>query len=195
MNLDMSRGVSKATAGSAPAWRIVTSQQSDMGGAVDTFDLDQTTLLPLRWAVQQGPATVVLDFTPEAVKGIVKMGANEMPVNIALAAPVFGDGSSLETLVAALPLAAGYETTLRVFDFQVQQARAMSLSVAGTESITVPAGSFECFKVMLKPIGEETGGSTIYVGTKDPRCMIRGVFELPPAAGGGTVNVDLVTVQ
>ena len=195
MSLDITRDVSKIAVGSEAAWRIITSQKGDMGAAVDTFDLDQATLLPLRWAVQQGPAAVVLNFSKDAVKGTVKMSGGEMPVEVELKAPVFGDGSSLETLVAALPLAAGYETTLRVFDFQTQSSRPMSLVVAGTETVAVPAGSFECFKVVLKPIGEEGGGSTLYVGTKDVRCMIRGNFELPAAAGGGMVNVDLVSAK
>jgi dipeptidyl aminopeptidase/acylaminoacyl peptidase len=195
MNLAIDRTVSKIMRGDVSEWRIVTDQKSDMGGAVDTFDLDETSLLPVRWAVEQGPAAIVLDFTKESVKGAMKMGSNEMPVDVTLKAPVFGDGSSLETLVAALPLAAGYETTLRVFDFQTQAAQPMSLAVTGTEKVSVPAGDFDCFKVVMKPIGEESGGSTIYVGTKEPRCMVRGIFALPPAAGGGTVTADLVSVK
>ncbi len=195
INLEITRSVSKVTTGAVNAWRIVTNQKSDMGGVVDTFDLDEATLLPIRWSVQQGTAMVTINFTKDSVKGAIKMGANEMPVDAALKAPVFGDGASLETLVGALALAPGYETPLRVFDFQTQKVRPMSLVVAGTESVAAPAGSFDCYKVVLKPLDDEGGGSTIYVSTKDPRCMIRGVFDLPPAAGGGTVTVDLASVQ
>jgi hypothetical protein len=98
-------------------------------------------------------------------------------------------------LLGGLPLAPGYKTTLRVFDFQMQKARAMTLAVTGTERITVPAGTFECFKLEIKPIGEESGGSTIFMYTTNPRCMIRGIFEMPVQAGGGTVTADLVSVK
>jgi hypothetical protein len=30
---------------------------------------------------------------------------------------------------------------------------------------------------------------------KDPRCMIRGTFELPPQMGGGTIAIDLASVK
>ena len=40
------------------------------------------TLLPLRWGVRQGTATVVIDFTGTTVKGAVKMGAQEMPIDV-----------------------------------------------------------------------------------------------------------------
>ena len=193
--LEIVRNLTKGTLGDAATWRVATSQSSGGESAVDTFDLDATTLLPLRWSVRQGTATVVINFTGTAVKGAVRMDAQEMPIDVTLPAPAFGDGSSLETLVGALPLAPGYETTLRVFDFQMQKTRSMSLKVAGTESVTVPAGTYECFNIEIRPIEDESGASRIYVSAKDPRCMIRGTFELPPQMGGGTIAIDLASIK
>jgi len=193
--LEITRSLTKASLGAAATWRVATSQSSGGESAVDTFDLDATTLLPLRWGVRQGTATVVINFTGTSVKGAVRMGAQEMPIDVALPAPVFGDGSALETIVGALPLAPGYETTLRVFDFQMQKTRTMSLKVAGTESVTVPAGTYACFNIEIRPIDDESGASRIYVSEKDPRCMIRGTFELPPQAGGGTIAIDLASIK
>lgn len=193
--LEITRSLTKASLGDVATWRVATSQSSGGESAVDTFDLDATTLMPLRWGVRQGTATVVINFTGTTVKGAVRMGAQEMPIDAALSAPAFGDGSSLETIVGTLPLAPGYETTLRVFDFQTQKTRSMSLKVAGTESVTVPAGTYECFNVEIRPIGDESGASRIYVSAKDPRCMIRGTFELPPQAGGGSIAIDRASIK
>jgi dipeptidyl aminopeptidase/acylaminoacyl peptidase len=193
--LEIARTIAKGSLGDQATWRIATSQSSGGESAVDTFDLDAKTLMPLRWGVEQGNATVAITFTGTAIKGAVRMGAQEMPIDVTLPAPVFGDGSSLETLVAALPLAAGYETTLRVFDFQMQKSRPMSLKVTGVENVTVPAGTFQCYNVEIRPIEDESGASRIYVSEKNPRYMVRGTFELPPAMGGGTIAIDLVSVK
>jgi len=195
INLDLNRSVSAAALGGTRIWRVVTTHTSGMGGAADTFDVDAGSMLPLRWSVQQGQATVHLSYTPEAVKGGVKMGANEMPIDVALKAPVFGDGSALEVLLGTLPLAAGYRTNLRVFDFQEQKARAVSVSVAGTESVTVAAGTFECFKVEVASLEDGKVEETVYVSTKEPRFMVRGVAQLPAQAGGGTLTADLTSVK
>jgi len=58
IDLDITRLVSKAALAGAPSWRVITTQSSGAQSAVDTFDLDATTLLPRRWAVSQGPALV-----------------------------------------------------------------------------------------------------------------------------------------
>jgi hypothetical protein len=195
MNLNIARTISKGAVAGEATWRIITNQSSDMGGAVDTFDVDASSLLPLRWAVTQGPATVVVNYSAAGVKGAMKMGAQEQPIDVPLSAPVFGDGSSLEVLVGTLPLAPAYQTTLRVFDFQTQKSRSMSLAVVGSESVTVPAGTFNCYKLEIKPIDEESGGSTVFVNKIDPHVMIRGIFELPAQAGGGSVTAELASVK
>jgi dipeptidyl aminopeptidase/acylaminoacyl peptidase len=189
------RNVTKGIPGDPEAWRIVSEQTGATGGSIDTFDVAGGTLLPIRWAGRQGPGTVVLDFTPQAVTGSMSAQGRTMPINAALTAPVFGDGSSLETLVGALILAPDYKSTLRVFDFQMQRSRAMTVAVTGTETVAVPAGSFDCYKVELKPVGGEPGGSTIYVCKQDPRCMVKGVFEMPAAVGGGVVTADLTAMK
>jgi dipeptidyl aminopeptidase/acylaminoacyl peptidase len=195
MSFSLVRSLTRGIPAAADAWRIISDQQSDIGGSIDTFDVQGSTFLPIRWAGREGPATVTMDFTANTVKGKIKMGPNEMPIDADLMAPVFGDGSSLETLVGALPLAPGYSTTLRVFDFQTQKARPMTLTVSGVESVTVPAGTFDCYKLEITPIGDDSGGSTIFVSEKDPRCMIRGVFDIPVQAGGGTATAELASIK
>jgi len=37
------------------------------------------------------------------------------------------------------------------------------------------------------------GGGTMFVSQKAPRCMVRGTFQLPAQAGGGTFTTELVS--
>lgn len=191
--MDVTRKYEKATENGTPVWRSISTQQSPMGSAVDTFVIDQRTLQPIRRKVRQGPATVTLEYTKKAVKGRINMGGNEIPVDVELPAPVFGDGAALELAIGAMPLAQGYKTTLRVFDLQMQKPRPMLLEVSGMEIVTVPAGSFHAYKLELKPLDGELGGGTMLVSQKAPRCTVRGTFQLPAQAGGGTFTTELVS--
>ncbi|MGD1048208.1 MAG: S9 family peptidase, partial [Candidatus Krumholzibacteriaceae bacterium] len=48
ISLDVTRTIAKGAVSGAPTWQIVTNQSSGQGGAVDTFDVDASTLIPLR---------------------------------------------------------------------------------------------------------------------------------------------------
>ena len=81
----------------------------------------------------------------------------ERELDTKLDAPVFGSDSALDIVVASLPLAPGYKTTLRSFDILSQAVKVMSVEVVGVEKVTVPAGTFEAFKVELKNLDGEPG--------------------------------------
>lgn len=191
---ELHRALAKATAGDRTFWRITSEQKTAGGGSVDTFDVDARNLAPVRWTAVQARAKVLLEFAPDTVSGKVLFGPNEMPVTAGLAAPVYGDGSSLEILLGALPLAPGYATFLRVFDFRTQAARPMKLAVTGVETVEVPAGRFECHRVELAGLEGEPP-SVVFVNAKNPRVMVRTHFEIPAAAGGGYADMDLATLE
>jgi tetratricopeptide (TPR) repeat protein len=72
--------------------------------------------------------------------------------------PVF-DNASVVHLTRRLPLAEGYEVTLPVMVTFVGGLTPIDVTVKGIESVTVPAGTFECFKVSFS-IGETHWYST-----------------------------------
>lgn len=193
--MDITTKYEKGTEGGVPVWWSISSQQGPMGAAADTFMLDQKTLLPIRRMATQGPAVVNLEYTDSAIKGSINMGGNEIPVNAELPAPVFGEDAALMLAIESMPLEKGYKTTLRVFDLMMMKAKPMLLKVTGIETVTVPAGSYDAYKLELKPLGDEPGGGTIFISEKDPRCMVRSTMLLPPQAGGGTMTTELVSME
>jgi hypothetical protein len=165
-----------------------------MGNAIDTFIVDGTNLLPLYRGVKQGGATVTMEYSETAVTGEIVMGPQSLPVDTALEAPVFGDGTALDLAVSGLALAPKYKTSLRYFDLLSQQVKVYVVEVTGIEDVTVPAGTFEAFKVELRPMGNEPGGGTVFVDTKTRR-QVRATMQLPPMAGGGSVTSELVSAE
>jgi hypothetical protein len=71
----------------------------------------------------------------------------------------------------------------------------MTLEVTGIESVTVPVGTVEAFKIELKNMDGEPGGGTIFISTDADHCMVRSIMQLQPMAGGGTVTSELQAVQ
>ncbi|MDD3642525.1 MAG: S9 family peptidase [Candidatus Krumholzibacteria bacterium] len=192
--LDVTVTLSRTTWEGAPAWSTISSQSSMMGSAVDTFIIGAADLLPLYRGLTQGPATVSMKYDEGGVKGVINMGAQSMPVDTPLEAPVYGDGTALDMVLASLPLAPGYKTPLRYFDLLSQQVRIDVVEVTGVESVTVPAGTYEVFKIETRPMGNEPGGGTYFVDTMS-RHLVRATVQLPPMSGGGSVTSELTAIE
>ncbi len=191
MTMEGTRTIAAATADGRALWRLVDGGDSPWGTYADTVEVDRQTLLPVRQRAA-GSGDVTLHYSPEAVTGEVAMGQNVMPVNAPLAAPTFGSEAGLELALAGLPLAAGYQTHLRSFHPYSQQARPMRLAVTGTESITVPAGTFEALVVEMAPL-EGSEQSVLHVLPSAPHYVIQGAYTLPEAMGGGSITVTMLS--
>ena len=195
-NIESTAQLRRDTSGATPVYRITSTAKTPMGDASDNYVIDATTLRPISRSAKQGPATVEVKYGDAAVTGQILAGPQTIPINIALDAPVFGDEVGLDIAVAAMPLASGYRTTLRTPETGMQnRVRYWSLSVAGEESVTVPAGTFNTFKVVLEPIDNEGGGRTFWITKEMPRVVVKSEWKLPPTMGGGTATSVLTKRQ
>lgn len=86
------------------------------------------------------------------------------------------DDNALQVLLPALPLGEGRSFTVTVFASGQGSAKEMQVAVTGWETITVPAGTFEAWKLEVR------GGSapvTFWVGRSDPRVLKLGFAGAP----------------
>ncbi|HET7705282.1 MAG TPA: prolyl oligopeptidase family serine peptidase [Thermoanaerobaculia bacterium] len=191
MKIDGKRVVARETSGGNAVYRVTSTATTPMGEASDVIVVDATSLRPVSRLAKQGPATVQIAYGDKAVTGEINAGAQKMPINVALEAPVFGDEAALELAVSAMPLAPGFRTTIRTVEAGMQQ-RVRFWSVAVSEdSVTVPAGTFQTYKVVLEPLDNEGGGTTYWVTKDSPRYIVRGESKLPAMMGGGTAVSEL----
>jgi hypothetical protein len=166
-----------------------------MGSATDIYILDPESLLPERRDVSQGPATIEVEYGASEVTGVIRAG-QEMPISLALDAPAFGADAALETAVMAMPLEADYRTTVRAIEIGMQQrVRYHTVAVEQSESVTVPAGEFEVWKVAVEPIDGEGGGQTLWVKRGPPRVVVKSETLLPPQMGGAKVSAELQSLD
>jgi len=130
-------------------WSVTQSTETPAGTATDTALLEKGTLILRKRTLQQGPANINVDINGTKAIGSLNIGGREIPLNIELGGPIFADGPGATPSIASLPLAEGYTTTFRNIDAQRQKTTLMQLNVAGSESVTVPAGTFDAFRVEL----------------------------------------------
>ena len=71
----------------------------------------------------------------------------------------------------------------------------LNIWVKGIEEVTVPAGTFETFKVELRNMDGEPGGGTVYISTNPSHHKVRSIMTLPPMMGGGTITSELQAVS
>ncbi len=188
------RTIEATSIGDRAAWRVIDVAVLPMGTITDTLELDKATLAPVRRGAG-GMATVKLEYTETAVTGEMVAMGQTVPIDVELEAPVFADGSGLEVSLAGIPLAVGYEVTLRTFDAEQQKVRPFKLSVTGSERTESLAGTFDTFVVELTPLdGDEAGTSTFRVMRDAPHHVVLREFRLPAQMGGGTGTKELTSV-
>jgi hypothetical protein len=76
---------------------------------------------------------------------------------------LFADGAGAFEVIASLPLADGYSLSFRNFDLQKQKPQIKQLKVVGTESVTVPAGTFDAYKVEIVAADNDADRQTVWI--------------------------------
>ena len=159
-----------------------------MGPAVDTSVIEKGSLLPKKRTVKQGPADITLEFGDKAITGSLVMNGQTRAVNLPLEGPLFADGAGAHAVIARLPLAEGYTTAFRNLDLRTQKVEVKQLKVVGRESVTVPAGTFQAWKVDITSASD--GGTTTLWVVPDTRQVVR-IGATLPAMNGAVLTAEL----
>src|SRR5262249_4555745 len=109
--------------------------------------------------------------------------------NVDAGGPLFADGPGANESIAALPLSSGYSTAFRGFDLQTQKVTVKRIKVVGSEDVTVPAGSFDAFKVEIASADGGPGKATLGIARGDRRVVK--VSSVLPEANGATLTAEL----
>ena len=170
-------------------WTAIDQMETPGGTATDTSTIEKTTLILQKRNIVQGPVVINLDFSGNKAAGKMSMNGQEMPVSVDLGGALFGDGAGGDQVIASLPLAEGYKTTFRNFDVQSQKVKLLQLSVAGVESVTVPAGKFDAYRVEITSADGGSDKKTVWVA-KDTHKVVK-ASAVVAAMGGAVVTEEL----
>ncbi|MBV9742479.1 MAG: prolyl oligopeptidase family serine peptidase, partial [Acidobacteriia bacterium] len=171
-------------------WVVTDVAETPAGPANDIATLDKSSLVVRKREVKQGQTTVIsVDFTDAKATGTLNMGAGPMNVSINLDGALFADGPGGPEVIGCLPLAEGYSTTFRNLDLQKQKVRAVQLKVAGSEKVTVPAGTFDTYRVELSSDGD-SDKATIWIAKETRKAVKRS--QVVAQMGGATMTAELM---
>jgi zinc protease len=172
------RRLERATENGRDVWRITTATGlGPIGRQADTTTIDAATLAPIR--VRQGgvlqgqQAFVRLDYADGRVRGQARVpgqgGPRDVTVDTATVAGIIDD-NEMGAVIVALPFAAGARWSFPVFSAGEAAVKTYTVVVAGEESVTVPAGTFACWRV------EVAGGQvpvTFFVTKEAPYSVVK----------------------
>jgi len=171
------------------SWTAINQMETPGGTATETATIEKSTLILRKRNVAQGPVTIDLDFSGDKAAGKMSMNGQDRPIAADLGGPLFADAAGGDQVIASLPLAEGYSTTFRNFDIQAQKVKLMELKVAGVESVTVPAGKFDAYRIEITSADGGSDKKTVWV-TRDTHKVVKG-SAVVAAMGGAVVTQEL----
>ncbi len=153
------------------AW--VVTETSRMAGHTQT---DETTVekktLIIRKRVFRADNTVAdLQFAGRNATGTITDRGQKQTINADLGGVVFADGASGQDVLAALPLARNYTIEFRNFNIGSQEVRMLQLRVMDTETVSVPAGTFDTWKVLITFLDGGTDSYALWVEKRTHRVV------------------------
>ena len=146
-------------------WNV--TQTNDFAGAkaIGTAVLERGTLAVRRFEQKSPRASVTIEFAEHKATGTLHSAASDTQVSADISGSVFAEGPGNFQSVGCLPLAKGYAITYRNVDYVRQIEELVELKVPGSESVTVPAGTFDSYIVHLIRHPAETE-QTIWIDRK-----------------------------
>lgn len=188
-------------------WTVITAWEFPEGPVTDVSTLEKGTLILRKESFKHflhkdqpwKPVAIDLDYTASKVTGAMKyVSGPDKPFAVDLNGPVFAYAPGPELTIGCLPLAAGYSTVLRVFDIErlavkpqaPDKEKLLQVRVVGVERVTVPAGTFDTYKIELTPAGGGSYKETAWIA-KDSRTPVK-AYEVEILKDGTT---DTTTVE
>lgn len=175
---------------SGDSWIASEAVTTPQGDILDTTKIEKGSLIVTHRSIRQDSIAIEIDFKDNKATGTMNIGGQEKPINVDLGGPIFADGASAFDALAALPLADGYSVSFRNFDVEKQKLVIKNLRVLGSESVTVPAGTFDAYKVELVSANDESDKTLIWI-SKDSRKVVK-VSAILPNMGGATLTSELM---
>ncbi len=171
------------------SWVATEIADTPFGKIIDVTTIEKGTLIVKHRSITQDPVLIELDFKGNKATGSMTTSGQAKPIDVDLGGIVFADGGGAFDVLARLPLAANYSTTFRNFNVEKQKAQIKNLKVLGLESVTVPAGTFDAFKIEVVDANDEADRQTIWIA-KDSHKVVKIVATLP-SLGGAVLTSEL----
>ncbi|HEY5883248.1 MAG TPA: alpha/beta fold hydrolase [Pyrinomonadaceae bacterium] len=172
------------------SWIVSETANTPQGVLSDVSTIEKGTLLLTKRVINQGPVSIEVNVKDNKATGTMTVNGQARPISVDLGGSLFADGAGMYDVIAALPLAEGYAVGFRNLDVMKQKPSMKNLKVVGMESITVPAGTFNAYKVEITSVDNEADKTMLWVA-KDTRKVVK-ISSVLTALNGAVLTSELV---
>jgi hypothetical protein len=166
----------------AGGWTVAEKTEALLGEISDIAVYDKKSLMLITRAFKRGPVSTDLAFKENRIKGKMVISGQGNPFDVEMGGPLFGDGPGFIFAIGVLPLAEGYSASFNSFDIESQKAELTRLKVSGLENVTVPAGSFESYRVEISVADIDAENYTVWIA-KNSHKPVKMIAPLPEMDG------------
>jgi hypothetical protein len=171
------------------AWTVNETALLPQGEVIDISTIEKGSLLLKHRYIKQGPMTIEMDVAPNKLSGTTNMNGQAKPIDADPGGALFADGAGTFEVLASLPLADGYSMSFRNFDVMKQKPQIKQLKVIGTESVTVPAGTFDAYKLEIVAADNDADKQTVWID-KGSRKVLK-ISAVLPSLNGAVLTSEL----
>jgi len=172
------------------SWVVSETAMTPQGEMSDVSTIEKGTLLLTRRVINQGPVAIELNVKDNKATGTMTVNGQARPISVDLGGSLFADGAGMYDVIAALPLAEGYAVGFRNLDVMKQKPSMKNLKVVGKESVTVPAGTFNAYKVEITSADNEADKTMVWIA-QDTRKVLK-ISAVLTALNGAVLTSELV---
>jgi hypothetical protein len=172
------------------SWIVSETANTPQGVLSDVSTIEKGTLLLTKRVINQGPVAIEVNVKDNKATGTMTVNGQARPISVDLGGSLFADGAGMYDVIAALPLAEGYAVGFRNLDVMKQKPSMKNLKVVGMESVTVPAGTFDAYKVEITSVDNEADKTMLWVA-KDTRRVLK-ISSVLTQLNGAVLTSELV---
>jgi dipeptidyl aminopeptidase/acylaminoacyl peptidase len=171
-------------------WIVTETADTPQGQLFDSTIVEKATLIVKHRTIKQGPVEIELDFKDNKATGTMTISGQSKPISVDTGGVIFADGAGAFEVIGRLPLADGYTATFRNFDVTKQKLQMKQVKFIGSESVTVPAGTFDAYKVEVTSTEDEADKQIIWIA-KDTNRVLK-ISAILPSLGGAKLTSELI---
>jgi hypothetical protein len=153
------------------AWVVTETSVTPQYSGSDETTIEKKTLIIRKRVFHDKVTAGELRFVGHNATGEITANGQKQSINVDLGGVVFADGAGGQDVLAALPLAKGYTAEFRNFGLQQQNVKTLQLRVMGTDTVSVPAGTFNTWKVLIVSLDGGDESSALWVEKRTHRVV------------------------
>ena len=153
------------------SWVVTETSTTPQFSGSDETTIEKRTLIIRRRVFHDKFTVGELQFHGHNATGEITVDGLKQTINVDLGGVVFADGAGGQDVLAALPLAKGYTAEFRNFGMQLQNVKMLQLRVMGTDTVSVPAGTFNTWKVLIVSLDGGAESSALWVEKRTHRVV------------------------